>query len=160
MITVLSQTLFTDLIARASVSPRKRMHQNLHESYSDPCQRLLNAISSDSYICPHRHALDPKLETLICLKGRLGVLLFDDSGKVTEKLVIGQGGHGELPSAGVEVAPSTWHTVVSLEPWSILLEIKAGPFNPNAAKEPAGWAPAEGSSEAAAYLAELQRHFS
>jgi hypothetical protein len=39
---------------------------------------------------------------------------------------------------------------------SILLELKAGPFNPNAAKEPAPWAPEEGTSDGRDYLQRLR----
>jgi len=39
---------------------------------------------------------------------------------------------------------------------SVLFEAKAGPFDPGAAKEFAGWAPEEGSPEAISYLCWLR----
>jgi hypothetical protein len=56
----------------------------------------------------------------------------------------------------VVVEPHTWHTVLALTPGAVLLECKAGPFDPNAAKEQAHWAPEEGSSAAPGYLRELR----
>lgn len=55
-------------------------------------------------------------------------------------------------NAGVEVPPGTWHTIIALTPHAVLLELKAGPFHAGAAKEPALWAPEEGSPEAQTYL--------
>jgi hypothetical protein len=42
--------------------------------------------------------------------------------------------------------------VVALEPGCVLLEVKAGPFDPNQPKDLAPWAPEEGSEAAADYL--------
>ena len=55
----------------------------------------------------------------------------------------------------IELLPETWHTVVSLQPGSVLLEVKAGPFNPEESKEFASWAPVEGDLESESYLGEL-----
>lgn len=151
----LSSKLLEDLVAKSEVSPRRRMHHNLHDSYDDPCQRLLNAIGTDSYIRPHRHAAASGVETLVCLRGQLGLIIFSDEGQIVETLIFGSGGNRTSSSVGAAVPPGTWHTVVALESGSILLEVKAGPFDPSAAKYPAPWAPAEGSAEAPAYLVSL-----
>jgi hypothetical protein len=60
-------------------------------------------------------------------------------------------------SPGVELSPRTWHTVVALNEQSVLLEIKAGPFDPKAAKEFAPWAPEEATDLAQHYLQNLHR---
>jgi len=57
--------------------------------------------------------------------------------------------------AGVEIPPDTWHTVLSLASGSILLEIKAGPFNPDMPKFLAPWAPEEDPNEGIDYLKQL-----
>lgn len=141
----------------ASASPRRRRHFNLHADYADPCQRLLNAMRRDSYIRPHRHLADPKAETLFALKGRFAFVTFDDEGAVTAVTPFASEAHlaGPADLLGVEVAVGLWHTVVALSDEAVLLEIKAGPFRPDAAKEPAPWAPEEGSDAGAAYLATL-----
>ena len=53
----------------------------------------------------------------------------------------------------------TWHTVIALELGSVLLEVKAGPYDPNQPKEFASWAPEESSSEVAGYLSGLLERF-
>ena len=147
---VLSAELLGELSSKAQASPRMRQHLNIHRDYEDPCQRFLNAIGVDSYIRPHRHALDPKAETIFAIRGLFALVVFDDEGDIVR--IDKFGTEGLCGNAGVELAASTWHTVVALTPYAVALELKAGPFMPDAAKEPAPWAPAEGSPDAVAYL--------
>jgi cupin fold WbuC family metalloprotein len=147
------------LTSAAGRSPRLRMHSNLHESYSDPCQRLLNAIEVDSYIQPHKHSLDGKSETLIAIAGRFALFEFNDSGEVQEVKVFASERYAASLSEGlaVEIQPHCWHTVLALEHNAVLLEIKAGPFDPMQAKEVAVWAPPEGAAECIEYLRSLRK---
>lgn len=147
------------LVEDAGRSARARQHRNIHSCYEDPCQRFMNAIGMDSYIRPHRHALDPKAETLIAVRGLFALVIFDDSGDVQEVIHFGTERYAEIQglSVGVDLTPGIWHTIVALRPGSILLELKAGPFNPNAAKEPAPWAPEEGTEEGMRYLRTLHK---
>lgn len=146
-----------ELCVRSKQSYRARQHVNLHIDYSELSQRVLNAIEVSSYIRPHRHALDPKTESLFALRGTFALIVFNELGVVQQ--VIGFGtehylGDG-VGNLGVEVAPGTWHTVLALVPDSVLLEVKAGPFDPSAAKEYPLWAPEEGTAESVDYLSEL-----
>ncbi len=154
-------TLFitTDLLdtvtAEAKASPRLRKNRNFHSSDEVVCHRLLNAIEPGSYIMPHRH-LDPaKEETMIGLRGRLAVVLFDDSGAVAETAVLQPGG----PALGVNIPVGTYHLVLALDTGTVFLEAKAGPYLPLTADEKAAWAPAEGEAGAAEYLARLAALF-
>ena len=47
-------------------------------------------------------------------------------------------------------------TVIALVPDSVLLEMKADPFRPNAAKEYAAWAPEEQTIQGKLYLEKLR----
>lgn len=147
--------LLDDLVMRAAQSPRLRQHFNLHSSYADPCQRLLNALWHNSYIAPHRHIADPKEETLVAVRGDLCFVAFDDDGAIIGHRQLGAGGC----NVAIVVAPGEWHTVVALSETAVLLEVKAGPFDPLVGKEAAPWAPTEGSPEAAAYLQGLRATF-
>ncbi|KIN90041.1 WbuC family cupin fold metalloprotein [Thauera sp. SWB20] len=166
------------LCTQARASPRLRQHRNVHTDYADPCQRVFNAITTRSYLVPHRHALSPRDETMLAVRGRLALVVFDEAGEVVEVVHFGaQGGEGgylgaqgcaggssgmnvlgptDRPAAGVLVPAGTWHTVLALDDDAILFETKAGPFDPAAPKEPAPWAPAEGTVEAGAYFARLR----
>jgi cupin fold WbuC family metalloprotein len=115
----------------------------------------LNAIGTDSYIRPHRHSLDPKAETLIAVRGQFALITFDDAGAILNIVRFGTETDATVP-VGADLPPGTWHTIIALVPGAILLELKAGPFIPNAAKEPAPWAPEEGTPEGNEYLQRLK----
>jgi len=144
-----------DLTSQARVSPRLRQHRNVHQSYQEASQRLFNAIEPGSYIRPHRHASDPRDELLIAVRGVMAMVTFDDQGAVTNVLRFGTERHGDQLAVGAEVPSSTWHTVIALEPGCVLLEVKAGPFDPTQPKDLAPWAPEEGCDAASVYLERL-----
>jgi cupin fold WbuC family metalloprotein len=144
-----------DLTSQAKVSSRLRQHRNVHQSYQDSSQRLFNAIESGSFIRPHRHASDPRDELLIAVRGVMAMVTFDDQGTVTNVLCFGTERHGYEMAVGAEVSSRTWHTVIALETGCVLLEVKAGPFDPNQPKDLAPWAPEEGSADAQDYFNRL-----
>ena len=135
------------------------MHVNVHESYTDPCQKLFNAININSYIRPHRHSLDPKDECLIAIKGLFALILFSEQGAIESINLFGGEKYSDKFSiaAGASISAGIWHTVVSLQDESILLEVKSGPFDPSVAKEFAVWAPEEGDETATDYLLALRQ---
>jgi cupin fold WbuC family metalloprotein len=155
---VFAQSTLESLISKARESSRARQHLNIHQSFDEPCQRFLNAICVNSYIRPHRHSLDPKAETLVAIRGLFSLIVFDDNGEVAEVVRFGSEKFDDefTNGVGVELPPGAWHTVVALTEGAVMLEIKAGPFDPQAAKEFASWAPREDAEEAASYLEDLR----
>ena len=141
--------------SQANASPRRRRNHNFHVSETDTCNRLLNAIEPDSYIQPHCHHEAAKDETLIVVRGRLGVIIFDERGTVTATAVLAPAGE----SVGVNIPHGMYHTLVALAPGSVFFEAKAGPYAPLTSQEKAPWAPAEGELSASTYLADLKRLF-
>ena len=141
--------------SQANASPRRRRNHNFHVSETDTCNRLLNAIEPDSYIQPHCHHEAVKDETLIVVRGRLGVIIFDERGTVTATAVLAPAGE----SVGMNIPHGMYHTLVALEPGSVFFEAKAGPYAPLMSREKASWAPAEGEPRASSYLADLKRLF-
>ena len=155
---IFSRQYFDELLISADRSYRLRAHTNLHHSHDDPCQKLFNAVKTDSYIRPHRHSLDPKKEFLLAVTGLFSLITFSDAGKIDLIILFGSERYSQNSSIalGLELPASVWHTVVSLTDGSILLEVKKGPFDPNNAKEMAPWAPKEDSDEALSYLNDLK----
>jgi cupin fold WbuC family metalloprotein len=137
------------LVRRAQAGARQRQHDNIHTSFMEPVQRLFNGIEPDSYIRPHRHWSDRRTELLVAVRGQMALVLFDEDGAVTDVHKLATEHYGPQSVAAVELSPSTWHTVVALMPGCVLLEVKAGPFDPNQAKDLASWAPPEGDPSAA-----------
>ena len=85
---IINRQLLNQLSDEARSNPRLRKNLNIHPNDGFPAHRLLNAIEPDSYIRPHRH-LDPlKDETFIILKGKLGIIVFDNDGGINEKILL------------------------------------------------------------------------
>jgi cupin fold WbuC family metalloprotein len=150
---VIDRKMLDQLVAEAQASPRRRKNLNFHPGDAFCCHRLLNALEPDSYIRPHRH-LDPlKDESMVMVRGRMGALVFDDTGNVIRKAIIAAGGN----AVAVDIPHGLFHTVVALESGTVFFESKAGPYLPLTDEEKGGWAPAEGTEEAVHYLAGLIR---
>jgi cupin fold WbuC family metalloprotein len=158
-IKIFSQAYLDDLVLESSLSPRLRQHRNIHTDYEERCQRFFNAIQYDSYLRPHKHSESQGDETLVAIRGLLALVTFSNSGVVEEICYFGDGLRSphKAIAVGVGVPPGKWHTVLSLEKISVLLEVKAGPFDPGSPKLPAPWAPDEGGDLAAAYLMSLRK---
>ena len=139
----------------AAGTPRRRRNYNFHASDAAGCNRLLNAIEPGSYVRPHCHADPEKDETLLVLRGVLGVLEFDADGRVSGKALLRAGGE----ALGVDVAHGTFHSLLALEAGTVFFEAKAGPYRPLAPGEAASWAPQEASAQAGAYLAWMRSQF-
>ena len=133
-----SDKLLEELSQKAKLSPRRRAHFLFHQ-FSDPVQRMVNAMEPGSYIPPHKHENPDKIEAFIILKGRAACLNFDDKGNVTEIHIIDEKG----PEYAVDIPPRTWHTFVSLKPGTALFEVVQGPYEPDSHKNLAPWAPKE-----------------
>ncbi len=152
MITLIDDKLLDEVCAEAAASPRRRKNRNFHPRDDHPGHRLLNALMADTYIPPHRHLDANKDETYVVLRGLLGLVLFDDEGRIVRLVKVGARG----TAIGVDVAHGAWHTAIALEDNTVFLEAKAGPYLPLTSEEKATWAPAEGDDSAAGYLAKLK----
>lgn len=139
------------LLAQAKAAPRQRKNLNFHAHEAHPSQRLLNAIVPGSYVRPHRHMADFKEEFMIVVKGCLGVVLYDAHGTVTAKMKLDEKG----PVRAISIPTGVYHTAVALKP-TVIFEAKGGPYAPLMPEELAGFAPAEGSPEAPAYLRKME----
>lgn len=152
---LITQSLLREVAGEAAGSPRRRKNRNFHRTNEDLAHRLLNALEPDSYVPPHRH-LDPgKDEAIIALRGRFGLVLFNEDGTVRSATVLAP----QAETLGIDIPHGTFHTVLALEPGSVFFEAKAGPYAALSAAERAPWAPAEAAPEAAAYLEQLRRLF-
>ncbi len=155
MITPINQQLLKKLSMEAVVLPRRRKNHNFHENSEAKAHRLLNAMESNSYVMPHKHNDPNKGETIICLSGKLGIIVFDSTGNVEQKLILEAGSE----TIGVDISYGTFHTVLALQNGTVFFEAKAGPFIPIEAEEQAPWAPVEGDDLVTNYLATLHAMF-
>jgi cupin fold WbuC family metalloprotein len=138
----INNELLNSVLAKAKESPRRRMNHNFHTDFSDPINRMLNCFVSDTYFRPHKHENPDKREVFLVLKGSLVVIIFDEVGNIIDHIVLNQANG----SFGVEIPPREWHTIVCLEPETVIYELKDGPYMPINDKNFAQWAPAEGEA--------------
>jgi cupin fold WbuC family metalloprotein len=154
-IKIVTTQMLDELNAQAAAAPRRRKNLNLHTSEQAPCNRLFNAGEPDTYIQPHCHADPAKDETMMIVRGKMGVIIFDAQGHVTETALLDA--HGK--NCAVTIPCGVFHTSVMLEPGSMIFEAKAGPYAALQPHEKAAWAPAEGTPEAPGLLAKLKKIF-
>ena len=122
---VIDNNLIDSVVAQAKGSPRLRMNYNFHESLDDKCHRLLNALEPGTVVPVHRHPT--KDESFVILRGKVRVSIYNDSGQVTESVVLSPA-DGKY---GVDITKNVWHGVECLESGSVIFEVKEGPFVPH-----------------------------
>ncbi len=145
----IDQPLLNNVSQLAKESPRGRKNYNFHKTYEDTLQRLINAIEPYSYIQPHKHENPDKREVFTVLQGRLLVVEFDQEGTITDHCIIAP----HEGTFGAEIPNRTFHSIFSLEPGTIVYEIKDGPYSPIDDKNFAPWAPKEEETSTKEYIA-------
>jgi len=135
-------------IAASRVHERKRIMVPIQRSETASVQRLLNIMQPGSYVQPHQHPRPQAVELAQVLQGSMRVWIFDDNGTVQLTRTCSAGSSESL----VDIEPNVWHSFAALEPDTVILEIKGGPYNKSQDKIFADWAPVETEPEAADYL--------
>jgi cupin fold WbuC family metalloprotein len=130
----------------AKNSERCRSPKIMHKQ-GDYHNRVFNFILEDSYMHPHLHPSEEKIEKMFLLDGSFALITFDDDGEVTNTYVLAKGGR-----ESIDVPAFTWHTYVMLTKEVIVFETMEGVYNPSTWKKMAPWAPSENTLEAPTYL--------
>jgi cupin fold WbuC family metalloprotein len=148
MLKRLDQSLFDAVAAEARQLPRLRRNHNLHAE-ADLVQRFLNVLQPGTYVRPHRHLRATPgdgFECFLVLQGAIGLLLLDADGEVRQCERLDAAG----PLRGIELAQGNYHTLVALQPNSVMFELKQGPYVPTADKDFLAAFPLEGTEAAVA----------
>ncbi len=151
MVPRINRQLIHKLQKQAKNIKRKRVTYNFHTTFSDPINRMLNAIEPGSYVQPHKHENPDKREVFLVITGKAVVVFFDNSGAITEHIVLSHN-DGDY---GLEVPPGIWHMLFSLEEGTVVYEVKDGPYDPAEDKNFAPWAPKEGEEACTTYLNDI-----
>ena len=126
---ILTSAILDDTTEKSMSSPRLRMNHNLHASFEDSVQRMFNALEPGTIVPVARHPYSN--ETLIMLRGKLRVLVYDDKKNVIEDVVIAP----NTENIGYHIPKGTWHRVESLEHGTICFETREGPYQPVAEED-------------------------
>jgi len=148
---LITSNLISELVVRAGTNARRRINYNIHESLSDPVQRLFVASRLESYFRPHRHP--EKWELALVIRGLFNVIVFDNTSRIIELISLGP----EADVIGFEMPPNTWHSWVPMINGSVFFETKQGPYDAQTAAEFAAWSPEEGTTQAQGFTARLRQ---
>jgi len=114
----------TFLKQQALSSTRKRARICTHRSNDDALHEMLIAISSDSYIHPHKHM--SKVESFHIIEGLVDVVVFDDVGTIVDIVELGDISTGR--DFYYRLSDSLFHTLLIHSDFLILHEVTNGPF--------------------------------
>lgn len=126
---ILKSAILDEISSKASKSPRLRMNYNLHNSFEDSVQRMFNALEPGTIVPIARHPYSS--ETLIMLRGKLRVLIYDENKNIIEDVVIAP----NTENIGYHIPKGTWHKVESLEEGTVCFETREGPYAPVAEED-------------------------
>ena len=140
---LITEKLLNEVSNQAKQNERLRMNYNFHESMDEPIHRLLNALEPDTYLPPHRHSNPDKEEVYLVLRGSLLAITFDDNGTILTSDILSPA----KGIYGVEIPAGTWHSIIVLEPDTVIYEIKQGPYAPIISSNIAPWAPIASDTE-------------
>jgi cupin fold WbuC family metalloprotein len=135
--TTIDKTLLDSVSAQAVINPRLRMNYNFHLQLDDPLNRLLNAMEPGSYFPPHRHKNPDREESFLVLRGSVVVFIFDERGLVVSVTEISP----QKEVYGMEIDGGVWHSLIVMEPSTVVYEVKKGPYIPLTPDNIAPWAP-------------------
>jgi cupin fold WbuC family metalloprotein len=152
----IDRELMDAVAEKAAASPRRRMNYNFHRSTDEKVNRLLNVMHRGSYLPVHRHLNPEKSESIIVVRGKVGVTIYDDAGREVESRTVGAG----CDCVGFDIEAGVWHGLVVLEDDTVLFEVKQGPYAPILAENIASWSPAaDDTSAVKRFIEELENHF-
>ena len=100
------------------------MNLDLRNGPEDQSQRMLNALEPGTPLPIHRHTQSS--ETVVCLRGHLREIFYDEKGAVTEVVDLRPGGD----CVALNIPIGQWHAVEVLESGTVILECKDGAYEP------------------------------
>ena len=133
-------------------SVRERDPKILHEK-GDYLNKVFNFVLADSYMQPHLHPGEEKIENMYLIEGSFALIIFDNNGRITETVVLEKG-----EKEFIAVPAFTWHTYIMLTDEVIIYETMDGIYDQYTWKKLAKWAPEENSKESLNYLKILKEH--
>lgn len=123
---IIGKEIISEVHRQSAESQRLRMNYNIHETLDEDVHKLLNSLQPGTIMPVHRHLHPAKKETFVLLEGALEVLKYNDDKTVAERYLMSR----ESGNVVCEIMPEEWHSFNVLEPDTLILEIKKGPYVP------------------------------
>ena len=121
---IIDEQLLDEISVEASENNRLRKNFNLHNSFDDKVQRLLNAMEPGTEVPIHRHL--NTVETYFVIRGSLIVSIYDDMKKPVRTVTLN-------PTNGkyvVTIPVGEWHSVEVIDKGTVIFEVKEGQYIP------------------------------
>ena len=146
----INNELVDQIIGEAKQSQRHMARLLMHFDHEDPVQEMLIAMGRDCAVMPNRSV--GRSESLQVVKGELLLIVFDDDGKVVQRVKMGPVGSGEVFLYRLSSTP--WHTMIPLSEIVVVHEALQGPFN-NSSEPLPDWVPGD-SQDLKQFLKEIE----
>lgn len=147
----------TRMIEQSKIMPKKRAVHILRSFKDDSLPSVMfSALQPETYIHPHIHPSEKGKQVLIPIKGDMYAIIFGEQGDIIESILIGP---DKIPY--LEIPSRMFHTVVAIEPDTILCELYMNNHREHKEyKECAPWAPDEEDPAHKEYLEKLKTKIS
>lgn len=137
-LTYVSAEEIRTLKERAAATAKQRMRICAHPDSSDRLHEMLIVLTGKTYIRPHKHT--NKSESMHIIEGLADAVFFDDAGKVSEIISLGDYASGK--PFYYRIAEPRYHTLLIRSEFLVFHETTNGPFN-RADTTFAPWGPEE-----------------
>jgi cupin fold WbuC family metalloprotein len=115
-----------DFLKQKSCSnERQRIRLCTHKDVDDKLHEMFIVHGKDAYVRPHKHL--HKSESVHVIEGEVDVVLFDDSGSITEVIKMGEYSTGR--TFFIRIAEPYYHTLLIRSDILVFHETTNGPFN-------------------------------
>ena len=121
--------LLDALTEKAKASPRLRMNYDLRDSEEDTSMRMLNALEPGTVVPVHRHQATS--EDIVCIRGDVDVVLYDENGAETERVKLVPGSQCQA----VHIPAGVFHASRSNLSGSVIIEFKNTKYNPRTCED-------------------------
>lgn len=121
----LRSSFITTLKKKASQNSRKRVRLNIHKNTNDVVHEMFIVHTKDTYVRPHKHL--KKAESIFIVEGRADIFLFDEKGRITE--IISMGDYKSSLCFYYKIDRPIYHTMTIKSDYLVFHEVTSGPFN-------------------------------
>lgn len=129
---------------KAKRNQRKRIRICAHKDINDKLHEMIIVPSKDTYIRPHKHL--NKSESQYIIEGSAQVVIFDEIGKITDIIQLGDYSSGN--KFYYRISDPCYHTLHITSDFLVIHETTSGPFR-REDNVLAPWAPDENDRESA-----------
>jgi len=109
---------------KALSNPRKRCRLCTHKDVNDLIHEMIIVHTKDTYVRPHKHT--GKIEAFHIIEGSADIVLFDEQGKITQVIAM-----GDYPSGKkfyYKLSNPYYHTLLIRSDVIVFKETTSGPF--------------------------------